>query len=238
MITDRPDKTEAPYTVERGRFQLEMDLINHSSSKEGGLKTSEQVFGNFMLKYGITESTDLHIAHETFVTQKIENNGSETTEEGGGDTQVRLKWNIFGNDSEGTALGLMPYVKIPTGDDDLRNDETEYGVIVPVALGLPGEFSMGWMLQLAREKNSLNDDLHTTYIASVTVGHDLTQDLGGYAEIYNEMADEDGARAVATFDVGVTYALQENLQLDAGCNFGLTAAADDFNPFLGISAKF
>jgi hypothetical protein len=37
--------------------------------------------------------------------------------------------------------------------------------------------------------------------------------------------------------VGFTYALGENLQLDGGCNFGVTEAAPDFNPFVGFSFR-
>src|SRR5687768_7839887 len=30
MSTDRPDKTESPYTVDAGHFQIEMDLFSYS----------------------------------------------------------------------------------------------------------------------------------------------------------------------------------------------------------------
>ena len=39
-------------------------------------------------------------------------------------------------------------------------------------------------------------------------------------------------------DVGWTCALGEDVQLDLGCNFGVTEAAPDFNPFVGLSRRF
>jgi hypothetical protein len=39
-------------------------------------------------------------------------------------------------------------------------------------------------------------------------------------------------------DVGFTYALDDDTQLDFGCNFGVTDSAPDFNPFLGLSFRF
>jgi hypothetical protein len=36
-------------------------------------------------------------------------------------------------------------------------------------------------------------------------------------------------------DLRTTGALDENTQLDFGCNFGVTKAAPDFMPFLGFS---
>ena len=37
---------------------------------------------------------------------------------------------------------------------------------------------------------------------------------------------------------GVTYALTDDVQLDARANIGLTRAADDLNVFLGLSRRF
>ena len=39
-------------------------------------------------------------------------------------------------------------------------------------------------------------------------------------------------------DVGFTYGLDENTQLDFGCNFGVTKSAPDFSPFIGISLRY
>ncbi len=33
MSTDRPDKTESPYTVDAGHFQIELDLVSYSYDK-------------------------------------------------------------------------------------------------------------------------------------------------------------------------------------------------------------
>jgi hypothetical protein len=43
---------------------------------------------------------------------------------------------------------------------------------------------------------------------------------------------------VATFDCGMTYRLTRDVQLDAGANIGLTKAADDVNPFVGLSVRY
>jgi hypothetical protein len=37
---------------------------------------------------------------------------------------------------------------------------------------------------------------------------------------------------------GVTYQVGKNLQFDTGINFGVTKAADRFNPFVGVSSRF
>ena len=47
-----------------------------------------------------------------------------------------------------------------------------------------------------------------------------------------------GRRVVATFDLGFTYPVTRDIQLDAGVNIGLTDAADNVNPFIGLSLRY
>jgi len=49
---------------------------------------------------------------------------------------------------------------------------------------------------------------------------------------------ERGSRWVGTFDMGLIYELTTNFQLDAGVNIGITRAAEDWNPFLGMTWRF
>lgn len=39
MSTDRPDKTESPYTVDAGRFQIETDLVAYTRDSRNGQTT-------------------------------------------------------------------------------------------------------------------------------------------------------------------------------------------------------
>ena len=57
-------------------------------------------------------------------------------------------------------------------------------------------------------------------------------------ELFTEQTTERGSQFVATFDTGLKYLLTENIQLDAGVNIGLTQAADDIQPFMGVSVRF
>ncbi|MEO6870694.1 MAG: hypothetical protein ABI233_00570 [Chthoniobacterales bacterium] len=43
----------------------------------------------------------------------------------------------------------------------------------------------------------------------------------------------------ATFiDAGLVYQILANAEVDLGCNFGLTNAAPDYQPFVGVSFRF
>jgi hypothetical protein len=56
-----------------------------------------------------------------------------------------------------------------------------------------------------------------------------------FATLVSTDADSDW---LGIIDVGLTYAVTENIQLDAGVNLGVTRAADDVNPFVGLSIRF
>ena len=38
--------------------------------------------------------------------------------------------------------------------------------------------------------------------------------------------------------IGFTYGFTKNVQLDWGANIGVTRAADDINPFVGMTIRF
>ena len=62
-------------------------------------------------------------------------------------------------------------------------------------------------------------------------------ELGGYVEFFSETSSR-GGPWVGTVDVGLTYGMTEDIQLDAGVNVGVTRAAEDVNPFVGLSVRF
>jgi hypothetical protein len=226
LTTDRPDKTESPYTVDAGHFQLEMDLLSYT--RDG----SEDNFAiaPVNLKVGLLNNIDLQFIAETYNIKRDRS--------GFGDTLVRLKVNFWGNDGGATAFAAMPFVKFPTNQHELGNSAVEGGIIFPFALTLPGEFDLGTMFEVDYIRDANNSGYHEEFISSITLGHALVGELSGYAEFFSAVSTERDADWVSTFDFGFTYKLTSNVQLDAGLNIGLTRAADDLNPFIGVSYRY
>jgi hypothetical protein len=86
-------------------------------------------------------------------------------------------------------------------------------------------------------RNGTRGRYHQEAIQSVTVGHDIGK-WSGYLELFSDVSNEAHAGWVATFDCGMSYRLTRDVQLDAGVNIGLTKAADDVNPFVGLSVRY
>jgi hypothetical protein len=243
LSTDRPDKTESPYTVDAGHIQVEMDLAAFSHDRHNPDRTTTRVeswsFGTVNLKFGLLDNVDLQVVFEPWsVSRTLERPGGGTRADGFGDVTLRTKFNLWGNDGGSTAFALMPFVKIPANQDDLGNHAVEGGLIVPLAVELPAGWGMGLMTEIDFNEDADGRGHHAEWINSITFGHDIVGRLGGYVEFFSAVTSERHAPWVATLDLGLTYAVTDNIQLDAGVNFGLTRSAEDVAPFVGLSIRF
>jgi hypothetical protein len=255
MSTDRPDRTESAYTVDAGHFQVEADILKYSYDRYNSSRDHSRVetvgIAAMNLKVGLCNSTDFQLVVPTYNSVRTRSvrlfptpaGGTarvnrETTERGFGDIQTRLKWNLWGNDGGETAFALMPYVKFPTASGSLGNDAFEGGLIAPFAVALPAGWNMGLMTQMDVNEDGDGSGHHAEWINSITFSHTICGDLSGYVEFFSLLNGDEHSEWEGTVDVGLTYGLTEDIQLDAGINIGVTRSADDFNPFLGISWRF
>lgn len=244
MATDRPDKTESAYTVDAGHYQIEMDLLSYTYDRAsaGGEHLTEQslAIAPINLKVGVLNNVDLQIIAESYNIQwtKDRDANSSTGISGFGDLLLRCKTNLWGNDGGPSALAAMPFVKIPTAQHDLGNEGLEGGIIFPLEMELPADWGLGAQAEMDWLQDSNGSDYHQEFINTVTVSHDIAGKLAGYVELYSNVSTEHGAKWIATFDFGLTYAVTRDIQLDAGMNIGLTSAADDLNPFIGLSMRY
>lgn len=243
LSTDRPDQTESPYTVDAGRFQIEIDFVHHGSHRDtsggGDVHRRDWSVAPVNLKVGLTNRVDLQLLIGPYVNSRVEDRIAGTTDRasGFGDVVTRLKVNFWGNDSGSTAFAVMPFVKWPLAASGIRNGETEGGIIFILGFELPA----GWSSAAMTEVDFVSDGTGgraTEWINTITFAHDLTARLGGYLEFVAVTGDAPGFKWQGQSDVGLTYALDDNTQLDLGCNFGVTDSAPDYQPFVGLSRRF
>jgi len=240
MATDRPDKTESAYTVDAGHWQFEMDLLSYTYDRSDTETLKAWAIAPINLKVGVLNNVDLHLVAESYNIQwtKDRSTNSSTRLSGFGDLLLRCKTNLWGNDGGPTALGVMPFVKLPTNQNGLGNRAVEGGIIFPFAMELPDDWGFGAQAEADYIQDSGSSDYHGEFLNTVTVSHDIVGKLGGYVELFSNVSTESGAKWIATFDFGFTYAITHDIQLDAALNVGLTDAADDLNPVIGLSMRY
>ena len=240
LSPDRPDKTESPYTVDAGHFMLEMDFANYTYDQSGGITTKAWNVAPFNLKVGLLNNVDFQVVFDNYLNVRTEGGapGASTTQSGVGDLTTRLKINLWGDDGGQTAFALLPFLKFPTSTDGLGNDAIEGGIIFPLAVKLPHDFDLGLETAFSCLHDYNDVNYHADFINSVILDHAIIGKLSGYLEFFSDLSTEPHSGWVGTLDTGLEYLVTKNLQLDCGCNFGVTSAADDYNPFAGITMRF
>lgn len=242
MTTERPSKTDSPYSLDAGHFQIETNVFATIRNDDGNTDTHQDFFGGANnIRIGLTDTIDFQIISDLYRTVEVKDKltGIKTKREGFGDTQLRLKVNLIGNDpSSKFALGVIPYVKLPTAQDDLGNDEYEGGIGLPFNANFEGGWSFGGMTQLNLITQPDGSGYDPAYVNSVIVGKSLTDKLSAYGEFYTYRADQSGAHWLNTVDLGTVYAITDNFKVDANIALGVTDAADDSNFFVGFAYRF
>lgn len=227
LSTDRPDTTESPQTVDKGHFQFELEIANDEHS--GPDRTLN--LGELNAKFGLTNSTDLQVVLPLYSRVR---GGAE----GFGDLEIRVKQNLWGNDGGSTAFGVMPFIKLPTAENDLGNGEVEGGLITVLGFEWPAGWSGAVMAEFDVAADESGEGFHAVFVNSVTTGHSLTENTSFFVELVSVAGAESGADYEAYFNTGLIWAPSSQWQWDAGVRVGLTSASTDFTPFLGVSVRF
>ncbi|MDB6095439.1 MAG: hypothetical protein JWM32_3001 [Verrucomicrobia bacterium] len=235
MSTDRPDATESPFTVDAGHVQVEMDFGNWTRDAADGTRTTGWQAAPLNLRFGLTSRFEAGIFIVPYLrVREITAAGAREIHSGAGDVTLRGKWNFTGNDG-GTALGLIVDVKLPTAARMLGDGATEGTVLLPVDLELGGGWGLGAMIGMDVRLRPSGAGRRAVWINSVTAGHDLSENIGGYVEAASETGD--GAQ-VATLDAGLVFKVGSNSRFDVGTEIGISRAAADLKVFTGWARRF
>lgn len=247
MTTDRPDTTESPFTVDAGRVQIETNLFGYSRSRPeaDGAVTDTYEFAITNVRIGLTSNAEIDFVWQPYgVTRTRQVIPVATLHDSGiGGLDIRGKVNLWGNDTfekpGATALALLPFVTLPTDrHNGISPEFVEGGLIVPFTVKLTEKFGLGLNAGTVYVKDADASGYHPEYLGSASLAYEWSEKLGTYYEVAARFNMDDPRGDVLVLGTGLTYKLRKNLQLDAGVNFGVTAAADRINPFVGISTRF
>ena len=241
--TDRPTKSDSPYTVDAGHFQYEADIVNWIYDRNNTSQTtvSNVLVGDPVLKAGLTNRTDLEVGLAPININQSNNRpaGTQVTYAGFGDIYTRVKFNVLGNDGGDYALAIVPYVKAPTANHHIGNTHWEGGGYVPFIAALPSDWTLNITSEMDLLENASLDGTHTNFSNLINFSHPFFDpSLTGYVEFWSDVNNDVGAQTQYTGDLALSWVVKDNLQLDVGVNIGLNKASNDVQPYLGISQRF
>ena len=244
LETDRPTKSNSPYTVDAGHFQYEADIVNwtYDHYSYSRTTTSNVLVTDPTLKLGLTNGTDLEIALAPIDFLRTSDRSNATRGEGNGfgDVYTRVKFNLLGDDGGDYALAIVPYVKAPTAARSIGNGHWEGGGYIPFSFALPDDWTALVMTELDFQENADLSGVHQNYQNMINFSHAIGTDTNvtGYVEFYSDVDTDPGLQPVYTADLAAAWLVRPDLQLDAGTNIGLDKAAPDLQVYVGISQRF
>ena len=140
-----------------------------------------------------------------------------------GDTFVRSKINLWGNDGGDTAAAVIPYVKAPSAPIGIGNGAVEGGLIGPLAVTLPNSFTLVLVPEVDVLKNIADDGRHGNYVFDVNLSREVIKNVTAYVELWSDYnADPVQGATLMSFDTAVAWVFLPNAQIDFGANFGIT----------------
>jgi hypothetical protein len=237
ICTDRPTKANAVCTVPVGDWQLESSAVGWTRTTADGGTTDVLILGSSVVKLGVSSRSDLQIGFTPFLRVTSKTAGQRERESGFGDMVVRYKHRLTAADAK-IQVAAIPFVKLPTADDDLGNGKVEGGLAVPVSFALGNA-----TLTLGPEVDLLADSdghgRHAAIVQLVNLAAPVAPRLTLVGELWtNWNFDPDGTVRQASADVAAAYAVTSNFQVDGGANFGLTRDTADIELYAGASIRF
>jgi hypothetical protein len=210
IVTDRPDQTESSSTIPKKSLQLETGFLLGSS--KNNLLTEQQILAQSILsRFGLTKGVELRLVTQY---ESVKKKQTQETNSGFSDLEVGAKVQLFKKETSLTEIAFLSHLVLPTGPKQLTNDKI--GTINKLSISHQLTESVGMGYNVGYNYFGFgNGDF--TY--SLAFGIGLSNTMGIYLEPYGAVIDFETHEA--SFDAGVTYLPQDNLQFDLSYGIGL-----------------
>jgi hypothetical protein len=197
------------------------------------------VLGETTVKYGLSSSSDIEVDVTPWQRATSRFAGTHETDSGIGDVNVIYKQRVVSADAPVQVIA-MPFVKIPTAKRSLGNGKWEGGLLVPIGYAIPKTpFSLGLTPELDWVADADGHGHHIAMAQVASLGWAATDKLNLSAEIWGAWDwDPSGTTRQASADGSIAYLIRNDVQLDAGANFGLNRVTPDVELYGGISVRF
>ena len=239
ICADRPGKSTPACTVPAGDWQVETGFADWSLQKDRGERDTSLVLGETTIKYGLTGSSDVEVDVTPWQRATSSGRGFREIASGIGDVKLLYKQQLTPGDAA-LQVTLMPFVKVPTAKHRLGNGKWEGGLLLPIdyAIG-KAAFSIELTPELDWAADGDGRGHHVAMEQVVSLGWQATDKLNLSAELWSGWDwNPSGTTRQASADGSAAYLLSNDVQLDAGANFGLNRATPDVELYGGVSVRF
>ncbi len=224
--TDRPDQTESPSITPKHQLQMEIGFVYEQENST----TRNFTYPNVLTKFGLSDRVELRLV----------------TDYGGSNMKL--------NNTELSSTSFNPTLigcKVAFCDEKGIRPKTSF----ILHLGLPflasKSFKSNQVFTTYRflMQHTLNDKMSLSYnlgaewdgvtaqptgIYTLALGYGISSKIGSYIELYGS---HQGKVTTHQYDMGFTYLISSDIQLDVSGGVGITKNAPDYFVGCGISFR-
>lgn len=252
IATDRPDFTDATYTVGRGVTVLESGYSErHAQDRSSQLRETTRTLPELLIRYGVTDEFEVRIRWDGYIPSDLEDrpNGFVGHVFGDSDLTLSVKYEILHQEQWRPMITAVTGFTVPTGSPVFTADTVQPYLNLVAGWGLRRwiYLKVGGSVE-ARRSGLLalqgiagqpiapiavaGHDNQTVFSTSVSLQFQVSKRIGGYTEFFGfSQVDANDNRGSTYFDTGVCYYLTPNVQLDAYWGIRLSQRIDE--DFLG-----
>jgi hypothetical protein len=239
ICADRPGKATSACTVAAGYWQVETGLADWSLQKAAGERDTSLVLGETTIKYGLDDRSDLELDFTPWQRARSRFHGFHESASGIGDVNLIFKERITSADAP-LQLVAMPFLKAPTAAHSLGNGKWEGGLLFPIGYAIPrSPLAVALTPEIDWVADADGHGHHAAMAQVASLGWQVSSRLNAAAEIWGQWDwDPSGTTRQASLDGSLAYLLTNDVQLDAGANFGLNRNTPGVELYTGISKRF
>lgn len=236
IITDRPDFVESSDVVGLGRQQVEVGLSLDSTSDQG--VTVRNFTTPTLLRLGLGRTWEARIETDGLVHTRVTGPEFSDSDSGVSDASVGVKFHLQDGGEGKPGVALLLHADLPSGSPAFRGEGVRPSIRMVGEWELSDTTSLGVMPGVVFDRNEQHH--FTSGILAATYGVQLNQATHGFVEVAGQqllVKDEDGGNVI-TFDTGMSYLLDNETQVDASLNLGLTRQSPDWTIGVGFAHRF
>ncbi len=228
LITDRPDFTESPQVVPPGRVQVEG---GYTYSREGAAR--EHALGEVLVRVSVNRKMEMRIGVPSYLWQR---DGGRSS--GIDDAFLGGKIALSSGGGKKPATALLFGTSLPTGAKAVGSDAWQPEAVLAASWDLCPTTALSINLGAARPVEA--GTRFSQLFGSLSVGHSLNAKWGTFAEAFGFNKADATGKSAKYANGGVTYLINNDLQLDARFGIGLNnhAGGLDFFTGFGVARRF
>lgn len=236
IATDRPDFVESGQVVGRGRFQFETG-VNFERSKAERI-TVKTLSNSALFRFGTGETWEFRIETEGFIRATSSGPGVSNQLNGFGDTAVGVKWQMQEGAEGKPTIAWLFHADLASGSKEFRGQGTRPSLRAVFEWELDDDASFGLMPGIAQMRNDAGQR-YTMGILAATYSRPIGAGWRGFIELSGrQLQSRANGGNLATFDIGVSHLISNDMQIDAWLAKGVTDSAPKIAAGLGLAIRF